>query len=203
MGFVQAVQNVGIGNTSATLPSSVTGGNTIVVFADSILAQGTITSVTDNKGNTYTMVGSFTVLAGAQQHIVQVWVATGATGRSSFAVTSHSGGAFILLTVFEYGSTAIFVFDKSATAANASSTSQSVGPIGTTLSADELLLCYIATVTGGAQTFTAGAGYTKRNSTTNDPIFGNNFAIEDQIVSSTGAYSASWTLSSATGCALV
>lgn len=203
--FNQAALNTGIGNTSATLSSTVTVGDHIVVFADSGFAVGTITSVDDNHGNSYTpMVASFTQFATSQQHIIQVWTATASGTVGSLTVTAHtSTGAFITLVALDYSSNTIFTYDQYAVANNASNTAQSVGPTGSTSSASELLLCYIITGTGGAPSFTQGTGYTKRGSVSSDPNFGLSYAIEDQIVSSIAAYSATWTLGTAKDCALV
>ncbi len=201
MAFVQAKQNSAIGNTAITLDSAVSTGDSIIVFADSILAQGTITSVDDNKGNIYTMVGTFTLFAGIQQHIVQIWIAAFVNGGSSFTITSHSTGAFTLLTALEYTNSMAFGFDKSA-AASTSGTTPSVGPTGTTTVINELLVCYIATVTGATVTLTAGSGYTKRVSV-REAVFGANYGVEDQTVSSIGAFSAGWVLGTSSNVVLV
>jgi hypothetical protein len=201
-GFVQAATNTGSGNTTATLAASVTAGDSIVVIADSILSIGTVTSVTDGV-NTYTMVASFTQLASSQQHIIQIWTAIAATNVASLAITANSSAGFILLTALEYGASTTFVYDKFASANNGASTSQTVGPTGTTSVANEVVISYIATQTGFNSTFTANAPYTKRAAVVSDPNFGASFAVEDNLVSSTGAQTGSFTLGSSISCAMV
>ncbi len=193
--IIQSASNSGVGNTNVTLSGQVINGDYIVVIADSILGQGTVTLVDDNHGNTYTMVDSFTELAGAQGHIIQVWVAPVTSNQNSLVITAHSTSGFLLVSALDYATSGTFVYDQHASASNAGSTSQSVGPTGTTTATDEVLIAYIAPQSGSV-TITPNAPYTGRvNVSPTEPNFGSTYAVEDQVVSSSSAYSATFTLS--------
>lgn len=193
---IQAASNSGVGDTNVTLTGQVINGDYIVVIADSILGQGTVTLVDDNHGNTYTMVDSFTQLAGAQGHIIQIWVAPVGSNQNSLVITAHSTSGFLLVSALDYATAGTFTYDQHAVANNGGGTTQSVGPTGTTTATDEVLIAYIAPNTGSV-TITPNAPYTGRvNVSPTEPNFGATYAVEDQLVSSSSAYSATFTLSS-------
>lgn len=197
MAFVQAIQKSGSLSTTQAFASPSTAGDTILVITDCFDGPaGSVTSVTDNQGNTYTNIGtSFAVSEGTHTHNIDFWVATaGSTGV--IAVTAH-GSNEIFFSLLNYTGFSSFTFDQSASASNGSATSQSSGATGTTSAANELLVSYIVPSGTSDPTISAGSGYTKRCQFQDLNFTAQFAAVEDQTVSSTGTFSGDWTLGTA------
>jgi len=140
----------GVTSDTVTMPGSVTvNGQIFVSFA---IYQGSgarsVTSITDNKSNTYTQVGAYEYsTTGAR---VEIWTAKAVTGGSSFEITvNYSGATYAAwgaLETSEVNTSAINVIKQtSGTADPAAFTTDAVGA-----SAKALLIGAFAISGGGA-----------------------------------------------------
>lgn len=186
------VQSNDAGTTSATsLQVTLTGaatGNLVVV---GIVCGGpttTVNSVADTV-NTYTRCSGRTFLSGAGG--CEIWYAKNITGGNLTITVSISGTFAITVFATEYsGADTTAPFDVQATTSGTSTTPDSGS--ATTTAANEILAGMLS-VSGATSAFTPGTGYTRRGNAETLGIW------EDQIVSSTGSYSANGTLSSSQG----
>jgi hypothetical protein len=191
------VQTLTAQSTSGTTPlvsgaftTSTTSGNFLVVAIgnDSGLT-GTITSITDSKGNTYAKANDI-----ATSVSLSVWYAANITGGSSHTITvnfndSNTGNVSIVAQEFS-GIMASGALDKTA-AATGTSTSPSSGATATTTQANELVVASLVTA-GTATTTTAGAGYSNLGGPTT--ITDARTAQASKIVAATGTQTATFTL---------
>jgi len=167
---------------SVGFSSPVATPDLILVAIGTNVPTATITSVTDTLGNTFTpatgLVADTTLGLGEQ-----IWMAfTKASGTDTVAVNSGIAA----------------VVDALAAAGPVSGTAADSGAL-TTLTPGDLLFGHV--VTGHLNhTFTAGTGYTLRQASPTGAS-----AIEDQLVSATGSYHATFILDAADYwiCALV
>jgi len=171
---------------SVGFSSPVATPDLILVAIGTNVPTATITSVTD------TLVADTTLGLGEQ-----IWMAfTKASGTDTVAV-NVSQAANLHVIVAEYSGIAAVV-DAIATAGPVFGTAADSGTL-TTLTAGDLLFGHV--VTGHLNhTFTAGTGYTLRQASPTGAS-----AIEDQLVSATGSYHATFILDAADYwiCALV
>lgn len=171
-------------NGSATLPSPVTTGNTIIVgltaFSETAIPSN---NITDNKGNTYTKLGE--AMNGNDR--AAIFYAKNVTGGSSFTVSS---AIYNTISVHEYSGLATSSpFDKVATSSGSSNTPSS-GNVTTTV--DNELAFAAAWSMIHNDTWTAGSGYTKRQ----EQIDNNNYergASEDRVLTTATTTAATFT----------
>lgn len=142
--------SAGVTSDNVTMPGDVTAGDQIFVSFSIYQGSGarSVTSVTDNKGNTYTQVGSHE--AGSTKARVEIWTAKAVVGGSSFIVTvNYSAGTFAAWGVLETSPVninAINVIDQAnGTADPAVFTTEPVGS-----SAKALLIANFAIQGGGS-----------------------------------------------------
>jgi len=147
-----------------------------------------ISSITDTKGNAYTLAVGPTTFSGAASAIYYAKnIAAAAAGANTVTVTFSAATGTPDLRVAEYsGVNTTSPLDVTAVSTGTSATSDSGS--ATTTNANDLLIGINAVLSG---TQSAGTGYTSRQISLYD---GN--ILEDRIVSATGAYSATATLSS-------
>jgi chitodextrinase len=146
-----------------------------------------ITSVTDSKGNTYSLALGPTSASGSTQSIYYAKNIQAAAAGTNIVTVAFDGPAQSLdVRVAEYsGIDTVSPLDKTSGSTGTSATA-STGPV-TTVAANEVLVAGIYTWTAVAG---AGSGYTQRIFTPwND-------SLEDRIVTATGAYSATASLTS-------
>ena len=181
---------------SVGFSSPVTTSDLVLVAIGTNVPTATITSVTDALGNTFTPATG--LVADPNRGLgEQIWMAfLKASGTDTVAV-SVSQAANLHVIVAEYSGIAAVV-DAIATAGPVFGTAADSGTL-TTLTAGDLLFGHV--VTGHLNhTFTAGTGYTLRQASPTGAS-----AIEDQLVSATGSYHATFILDAADYwiCALV
>lgn len=181
------VNNQGSGHQNSPHSFSYAGsvGAGHLLIACIMAENATVVSVTSPIGNTWVKaIGQ--VIFGV--HGMEIWYALNSVaGTESPTITSTSSGQPIEVLLSEYSGVATTsALDKTAAAANASSS----GSV-TTTAANELLFGYY--VSNGTNP-TAGSGYTIRNSFTTDLTNVN----EDQTVSATGSYAATFTVGTGT-----
>ena len=185
--FVQTANGTGNGGVSATFPSDVTVGNTIIVVSQDDRAAG---SFTDNLGNTYTQVGNSTAYA-YNQYVYVAYVATGGS-----CTVSLSGSFFGSIVILEYnGVLETSPLDGSPLYVGGGSLAnpQSVGSL--TTSQFDLILTLLSFADSNTQSATA-AGFTVRADLTllalDAPI------VVADMFAPAGTYDTSW-VPSATG----
>lgn len=180
--------------TTAAFPGATTASNCIVVaIADDSGISGQISSVADSKGNAYTqlmqtpLTSTLTVfyavnIAGGTGHTITVnWSL--ANGSNLAVVAQEFSGIVKTTPAFDFAQTNTGGTDTAATSGASSPSTQN----------DELILGFCATA-GAAITFTAGSGYSNVISSAQVDT---NVAMESKVVSTTGAQTATFTLSAA------
>jgi hypothetical protein len=177
----------------ATFTTAVTNGNLLVIAISSWNSSNTaaVTSVTDNKGNSYTkVVENPTPVTGAVEPL-SIWYAKNVTGGSDLTVTVNlQAAASLTIAVHEYAGV-----DK----VNPVDVSQHQTGTGTTASSGTVSTAQATELLFGASNHlsdttsaTAGTGYTLRQSQ-DDNSCCEALYTEDRIVNSTGSYSATFT----------
>ena len=185
-GFVQGQRTTGnnVNSMSAVLPSSVGAGHLLVVgvgYSDSNTNESNVAfTVTDSLGNIWTSAMSPVRRSG--HGVAQIfYVSSSSGGTDTVTVTPSIGNAsFLELYVHEYsGLSAPVSLDVTANG-NGSSTTPSSGA-ATTTAANEVIFGYTLLTNTGA----AGSGFTARETLGGD-------VSEDEFVTSTGSYSATF-----------
>ena len=187
--MVQSKAGSAASNTcTVTFDSPTTSGNLIIVCVDSYPSAAPTYTVTDNKSNTSAsavyrtqdtsriQISYFANIAGGASHSVTVQ-STRSDGRLRVHLQEWSGLA------------TSSPLDKTASATGYSS-SPSSGNTATTAQNDEALIGFAAT-SADVRNFTAGSGYTEVNEI--DVV--ETSSDEYRIVTSTGDYAATFTLS--------
>ena len=184
----------GVGNfesagatTIAAPAANHTTGNLLVVFVGLRDTSVTVSSIADTAGNTYTYV---TRIAGTSSAI-ECWYAKNITGNANNVVTATFSASvyYRTITVNQYsGCDTSAPLDQYNTGTGYD-TAPTTGNITTTV-ADEVLVAGVRLL--ASRIITAGTNYTKRVDTSS---WG---ASEDRIVSATGTYNATFSLSDVT-----
>jgi chitodextrinase len=171
------VSSVGVPFTAAQ------SAGDFIVIGVSWGSSASISSVADTKGNVYTLAVGPTTFSGAASAIYYAKNIVAATaGANTVTVTFNTATGTPDLRVAEYsGIDTTNPLDVTVVSTGTSATSSSGS--ATTTNANDLLIGSNAVLSG---TSGAGTGFTKRQISTFD---GN--ILEDEIVSSTGAYTAS------------
>src|SRR5260370_1144790 len=172
--------------------SSVTKSDLLLIAVGTNVPTATITSVTDTLGNTFTpatALATNTNLGLGEQ----IWYAPANASGADTVIINLSQTANVHLIIAEYSGVAtanpidvVAVSNSGATAGTAVDS----GSV-TTLASGDLLCGHVVTAYLN-HTFTPGTGYTLENTTPTGAS-----AIEDQLVSATGSYHATFTLNSA------
>lgn len=176
--FVQSKQVNGSSSTSvaATLTSAETAGNLNVVELAWGAATGSVSSVTDSLGNTY----SLALLTQVNGNSVATYVASGIASGSDTVTATFSTSLVHDIAVIEYsGVTAV----DTSVGAGATSNSPNSGNI-TTANANDILVSALF-LRGGSFNGTLNSGFTLRVGAS-----GSVQASGDDIVSATGTYNA-------------
>ncbi|MBS0421997.1 MAG: fibronectin type III domain-containing protein [Proteobacteria bacterium] len=168
--------------------TSAQGAGDLIVVGMSWGSSASVSSITDTKGNTYTLAVGPTSFSGAASAVYYAKnIAAAAAGANTVTVTFNTSTGTPDLRVAEYsGIDTTSPLDVTAVSTGTSATSSSGS--ATTTNANDLLIGSNAVLSGTAG---AGTGFTQRQISTQD---GN--ILEDQIVSATGAYSATAPLTS-------
>ena len=181
---------------SLAFSSNVTAGSVIVVALMGYSSASTIT-ISDTRSNTYTRVGTLTT-GGDGALWLDCWVATVASSGSCTVQYSSLLTPYLSLMIAEYGDMATSSFVDQSVVATGSSTTPSSGNTSTTTNANDVLFGLMVSMAGSNVSITAGTSYTIRQEYEDGSSYMHG-AIEDRDVSSTGAYSAGFTLGSSQG----
>jgi len=190
--FVQVNATLPASGQTLTVPFALaqTAGDLNVVVVGWNDTTATVTSVTDTKGNVYTLAAGPTVVAGTLTQAVYYAksIAAAAAGANTVTVKFNAGANYPDVRIAEYaGLDTNNPLDAAASAAGNSATSDS-GAV-TTTNANDLL---VGANTVASSTSAAGTGYAKRIITNPDADI-----LEDEIVATTGSYHATATLTRA------
>jgi hypothetical protein len=175
---------------SVAYPGAQTSGNTNVVAIGWNSSNGTVSSITDTRGNSYQVAAPLTRGANLSQVIYYAKNIAAAPGGGNTITINFSGAVpFADVRALEYsGIAATNPVDVSASASGSTNPANS-GAV-TTGTANELI--FGAGMTTGAFT-AAGTGFTSRIITKPDADI-----AEDRIVSTVGSYGATATLGGST-----
>lgn len=181
---------------AASFSPTVSSGSLLVAAISWSLGgggTGTVSSVTDSAGNTWTLLSQASDTTNTQG--LQLAYAMNATAGATTVTATFSGStSFRRITLAEYSGVATAsALDTSAVKNNGVNTTAAndvtVGPI-TTTAAGDLIVCGVMDTANGTNTQTAGTGFTKRNA------FGL-CALEDLVQGSAGSISGTWTFGTA------
>src|SRR5262252_893704 len=184
--FVQAASAVPQSSPTSvavTYTQAQAAGDFNVVVVGWNSATGQVQAVTDTRGNTYVLAVGPTVSPGfATQSIYYAAnIAAAAAGANTVTVTFTAPAPFPDIRLAEYRGIAATTPVDGAIAGTGTSGTSSSGALVTTNASDLLVAAnLVATLTSGA-----GAGFTSRMITVPDGDI-----LEDQIVSTTGSYTA-------------
>jgi hypothetical protein len=175
----------GLGTALGTFATNPTAGNLIVVSVGmSVGTAGTVNSVTDTPGNTYTRIGGTN-----STNRVDLYYAKNITGGTNIVkvIGSFTATAAMGFLASEYsGVGTVNAFDTSAFGTGLSSGLGTSGTTANTAGADELLLSAFSIESG--TTGTIVGGWTNRGTVVFNSGVNNSVFAEDLIVSATGAY---------------
>jgi hypothetical protein len=176
-----------VSSKSVTLDSSVASAN-LVVVAVSAYSNGTanVSSVTDNKGNTYTKAVAEPSTASGHDH-VSIWYAKNVTGGSSFTVTANApsgNNEYLTVAAHEYSGASTTVPLDRTTSASGISQGIDTGATADTTQAEELIFSAFTHQSSTDPSATAGRGYTKRQSITNGTYMP--LVTEDRVLTNVG-----------------
>ncbi|HEV8167175.1 MAG TPA: fibronectin type III domain-containing protein, partial [Actinomycetota bacterium] len=177
-------------SVSVTYLSAQTAGNLNVVIVGWNDSTADVNTITDSKGNSYTLaVGPTRITGTLSQSIYYAKnIAAAAAGANAVTITFSPAAQFPDVRILEYsGIDPLFPLD--VTAAGTGNSQSTSTPAVTTTAAVELLVAgnMVATLTSGA-----GPGFTSRVITSPDGDI-----AEDRVVSAVGSYSASAPLTTA------
>ena len=188
------------GTTGATFPSTLaatafgataTVGNTIIValMVDGLAATAA-TTMTDNKGNVYTL-RSTVFLVNVDQ--VDVWSAPITTGGTGLIVTAGGIGGTTAAMILEEWSGLVTAtpLDQQITGTNASTTAVSIGPTSATTNSLDLIWLAFGGASNTATTTTA-TGFSNATLKVSSP---STLYVQSQVVAATGTQSVATTLS--------
>jgi hypothetical protein len=190
--FVQSASAMGTGSgtVQSAFPSANTAGNLILAFVRMSGTSQTVT-VTDSAGNAYTeAVGQTQTTDGHQLHL---FYAKNVAGRANTVTATFSGANnHPWLAIYEYSGLSTTVPLDRTSAAQGSGTAVSSGSTSVTSTASELVFAGVGLPASYSGTTTAGGGFVlgQRNTSTSPG------ATESAVVTATGSYAGTFTLSS-------
>jgi hypothetical protein len=185
--------NSGGTTLALTWASNTTTGNLIIVAVSTQLA--TVGTPTDSQGNTYTLINSGQVTWNTGSSDFNLYYAKNITGGAGSVTVNMSGttGFAVNAAAREYAgldTTAPLDQVAKATDGGAQATSVSSGATPTTTQASELVVGAVTENGGGV--ITVGAGFSNLSTAGTSGTY--KIGLEDLIVSSTGAQTATFTL---------
>ncbi|MEZ0391325.1 MAG: hypothetical protein ACAH59_03855 [Pseudobdellovibrionaceae bacterium] len=179
---------------STAFTSPQTAGNLIIAQVGFDHSTATVTSISDTRGNTYTLASGPIRGTGTTQYIYYAKNIVAATAGQNIVTANISGSAVRLhLNIMEYkGLDPVSPVDQIASATGFSTTIS--GGAVTTTYANELILGFQMTLNGGAATVSMASGYKHVVTGGNIP----SVSVIEKVVSSTGTYTPSTTIDTIT-----
>jgi hypothetical protein len=167
--FIGSTGTGNSGNTSISLGAyNQAAGNTIVVATelyDPSTSGNALSSITDTAGNTYTPVFAGHGFSSGGTLWDQIWVASNCLGNAANIVKANYTGTvnFSTMAAYDLGGASNIVLDVSNT--NTGNGTAGASSAYTTSTANEVLIAFISTVSGGLTTTAVNSGYTLDNGT--------------------------------------
>lgn len=191
--LVQATsgQASGVPSISQAFPSANTSGNLIIALVRMSSTSQTV-GVTDSAGNLYT--DAVVQVQASDTHQVHIFYAKNILGgantvKASFSSTNNHPW----LAIFEYSGLSTTSPLDQTSSAQGSGTAVSTGTTAQTRASGELLFSGMGLPSTSTVSITAGSGYVVEQSDRTSP--GSRAATEQGVVSSLGAFSATYSLS--------
>ena len=172
--------------TTCTIPSTANGNLIVVAWSSAFGTMPTISSVTDNAGNTYTAAGSARAVDATANQMVDIWYAKNSkAGATTVAITPSPSGNVGAAVIWEFANVdTVSPLDKTAVLNSQLATSMPIGASVTPSAPASVVVSVM--VPGGAMT-----GLHAGNAFTNDSLlYGVGWA--HLITTATGTYSAQW-----------
>jgi hypothetical protein len=192
--LVQSANAMGSGVVSvqSAFFSANTAGNLILAFVRMSTTSQTV-SVTDSAGNVY--IAAVAQAQTSDGHQLHLFYAKNILGGANTVTATFSGtNNHPWLAIYEYGGLSTTLPLDRTSAAQGSSTAVSSGSTLVTSSAKELVFAGVGLPSGYSGTETVGSGFVlgQRNTSTSPG------ATESALVTTTGSYTGTFTLSSST-----
>lgn len=184
------ITSSGTNPVTGSFTNSTVAGNLLVVAITNGSGTSNYTTVSDNKGNTWSRVFStITTIGGAD---VELWYSLITTGGASHQISMTNSSFWNMQAICrEYSGVTSAPLDKT-TNATGNSTALNSGASATTTQAAELVIGIGGDSWGSGQSYTAGVGFGNLSQLIDASAYG--LALEDKTVSSTGAQTAAFTL---------
>lgn len=184
-------------SNAVSFNSSVSTGNTIIVAVTQY--NKTLSSVSDNQGNTYTAVNT-ALHANPVEDYVELYYAPNVTGGTVTVTVTFAGQTSNNVAVYEYtGLDQTSPLDKKA--ANTGNSSSPNGGTLTTTIDGELYFAVGVDNNGNNTTINPGSGYTLENNQ-NDSTQNERFYTEDKILNH-GSYSTNFSIATGSKWAVI
>lgn len=180
---------------AAFTPAVVAGQLIVVTIADDSGVGNNIIAVTDTGGNTYTRIATSSGQGSSCLNVYYTVVVIGGlagTFQVSVAWNTANTTGISVAAGYYNGFVSTPILDQSAVAGPTTSTAASSGATGTTAQANELIIGSVEHA-GTTSAFTLGSGFT--NIISPSGVAGHQVAQESMVVSSTGAQTATFTIS--------
>ena len=185
--FIQSTQGSTAGSTIACTPfaSAVAAGETIVVGCGNFSA--TPLNVTDNYGNTYVLQDGITTNNGVATYVAHI--VTGSGGATDFTVSSnYLSFQFGWIAAHRYsGADPVNPVDQHTTGTGASGV-PTAGPVTTTANGEAIFAIFDGSSSSSTSSADTGAGFNSR-----EVLAGGLLLTEDQIQTSAGSISGTFT----------
>lgn len=197
MAHVQTAKSSGnSAATSVTVSIGTTTSGNLLVIGVTWYGSRTFSSISDNKSNTWTQIGS--QLDTASPIHTRMYYAKNISGGSGHTITVNFSGNGCYPTAIASEFSELDTsspLDVQAGTTGGASTTPSSGSTTTRSTANQLLVCFEAEESTATCTHTAGTNYTKPTNGSEDD--GSNYGtagIEYRIVSATGTDAGTWTI---------
>jgi large repetitive protein len=185
-----SAQGLNLSSVSAAFSSSNTAGNLIIAFVRMDTTTQTVT-ITDSLGNSYIRAVSET--QSTDGHQISIFYAKNIrAGSNTVTATFSAANAHSWLAIYEYAGLGTNVALDQTAHGTGRNKSPTTGNTGTTRNARELLFAALGIPYSYSGTVTAGTGYSLQQQNTASA----RAADENQIVSATGTYAGTFSLSS-------
>jgi hypothetical protein len=185
-----------LSTTTVTVPAGgVAAGNTLIIVYYIPSSTGGVTSVSDTRGNTYTIHGTES-LGSLVAVLISASISTALISGDTITLSNPSGESGLAICS-EFSGLASSSIDQYTSGDIAFDTALSCGPTGTTVQADELV--FSAFFAGSnSVTFTPGSGFTQTDTGGYPGAPSYTYLNQYKVVSATGTQTATATASAAT-----
>jgi hypothetical protein len=196
---VQAQSNSSASTATITTPGiTTTAGNTVVIV---VATGGTFTGtpVSDSKGNSWTQIGSETVLGSNRARRYYSKLTT--VGAAHTFSGNFTGATYCAIWIEEITVSHATPLDQQTASTFTTTTTPASGNITTTGTNTILVSAVVTESASASESFTAGSGYTiPANGTISGPTSTFQGAIQYQVLTSPQTKNGTFTITSDAGC---